>query len=90
MSLCDNCNGACCRWLLIGNKRDMHRDDIIFFLTRGCKEMDGALWRKDVCPKLADNGRCSIYPKRPLTCAAFKMGGAYCLSCRKLEYQKDD
>lgn len=84
---CENCNGACCKWLFIN--ANPTRSELEFFAARGITRVDKNRFAfKTSCPQLKE-GRCGIYEKRPLDCKLFKMGGPDCLAARKLEGYKD-
>jgi Fe-S-cluster containining protein len=80
---CENC-GACCRWLFFSFPNPS-REDIIFLLARGACKIFGNRWAiPSICPKL-ENGKCTIYEKRPSACRSFIVGGSDCMACRKIE-----
>lgn len=89
MSLCDSCNGACCRWLIFAYSAA----DVDFLKARGGRVvMVGKrpfFAYPHTCPQLA-GGRCSIYKTRPAACSWWKEGGEGCLACRELEVFKTE
>jgi len=83
MVSCEDCNGACCRWAAFVCNRS--RFNAEFYEARGMVWRDGAYWVPLKCPKLNDEGKCSIYPNRPMLCRLARVGDPKCLTARKLE-----
>jgi len=81
MSKCDDCNGACCRFVRIAVPR-MPPDERRWAEMRGV--ITGNRFRiRSKCSNLGDDGRCKIYKSRPQVCAEYKCGGEMCLEARK-------
>jgi len=82
-----NCAGciACCSWIKYPIERTRLNDE--WARARGFRWMDGAYWIRNFCPRLSDEAGkgCYIYAFRPIACRTFRVGGADCLTCRKLE-----
>jgi len=88
MSKCDDCNGACCRYvtIFIGN---LSTDQARWAAMRGEVLGDGR-WRLPVkCRYLNGDGRCGIYPFRPGVCRKFAVDGAECNAARAAEGVSD-
>ena len=85
MSLCDNCNGACCRSVTI-KVQAMTDDQVRWADMRG--KVTGGCWRiKSPCENLGPRGACTIYYDRPEVCRQFAEGGAECLAAREVYNQ---
>lgn len=83
---CSNCNGACCRWIVLGNIPPQElRGATEWGKARGGRILRGTLFIPHECPKLYARGLCLIYPERPAPCKNMKVGGVVCLACRELE-----
>lgn len=81
---CENCNGACCRWIRF-ETGGSNRGALEFFRARGCVYADGAWLVPSRCPKLTQEGTCEIQERKPLSCRVFQEGGEVCKQCRKAE-----
>jgi Fe-S-cluster containining protein len=82
MPLCDDCNAACCRQVVIrlGKVSD---DQGKWCRMHGALDSEG-LWRLAVpCQHVTDDGRCAIYGMRPQVCRDYEAGGARCLAARE-------
>ena len=73
---------ACCRWVKYPIERTRLNDE--WAKAHGFRWADGAYWIPNTCPNVEGEG-CRIYAERPIACRTFRMGGADCLTCRKLE-----
>ena len=83
MSLCDNCNGACCRSVVI-QVQDMTVDQRRWAAMRG--GIDGNRWQiNSPCENLRGDGRCGVYADRPAVCRQFEPGSVECMAARKRE-----
>lgn len=86
MISCENCNGACCRWVMLGKIPPQEARGVAEWAhARGAKVLNGVLFLPHRCPMLAQFGGCAIYPTRPAPCKNMKVGGVVCLACRELE-----
>jgi hypothetical protein len=85
-SLCDRCNGACCRYVTI-DVDEMTPDQRRWATMRG--DLDGARWRiRCECENLTTHGTCAVYPHRPDVCKEFRAGSMACMKAR--EAAEDD
>ena len=81
MLLCDDCCGACCRFVSMTVPR-MTPDQERWAAMHGT--VKGVNWRiRSRCSKLDHDGKCSIYKSRPQVCAEYKQGGPQCLAARE-------
>lgn len=94
MISCENCNGACCRYLFIG--KPSNREALLFLSARGAKDLgDGRLAIPSRCPMLGEKTGegaqpCLIYASRPSACVRFLPNSKDCRKARKLEGFHDD
>lgn len=77
---CLECRGACCEQLILplGPNRTVFE----FMRARGQVKHSHGLNIVILdcrCPKLDEEGLCSIYEQRPVHCRAYKAGGAACI-----------
>jgi Fe-S-cluster containining protein len=80
MSLCDECNGACCRVVTI-RVGEVTADQAAWAAMRG--RMSGGTWEvRATCENLTVEGRCAIYDRRPEVCREYESGGKQCRSAR--------
>ena len=80
MCLCDDCGGACCRYVTI-NVGAMTPDQQRWATMRG--DLEGLRWHiRSECEHLWKSGRCAIYSHRPEVCRDFDVGGEYCKDAR--------
>ena len=77
---CEGCC-ACCKLMLIRFSGVMPAN---YARARGIRIIGNFMAFENVCPQLKE-GKCSIYPDRPRTCAAFPIGGIDCALCRKIK-----
>ena len=84
MTLCDSCNGACCRWV-ITEERALRSQNAMLLMLRGGRWELGRIFLPIPCRRLMPNGRCSQYERRLDQCRAFKPDCAECHACRRLE-----
>jgi Fe-S-cluster containining protein len=84
MVSCENCNGACCKWIAVPFLAGINRSAQEWAKARGGRVVGGQIWLPHKCPMLTDN-KCGIYLSRPMWCKLWKVGGEGCLMCRKLE-----
>ena len=92
MSLCDDCNGACCRIMFFPMRKPMNKEDKEWFeMHDGCKVNGLMLEFEMACRHLdKETGKCLVYDERPLTCKKFKVGGAMCLLSRRMFYKTEE
>lgn len=84
MTLCNKCNGACCRYIIFDLSNAKNPDEMWVLALRGFHP--GTLNTvKSVCSKLDSEGKCSIYAERPMLCRMFKLCSRECVLCRKAE-----
>ena len=92
MSLCDKCNGACCRWVrvMVGTRHAF--ESVEWMNLRGIYDArrEGH-WRvRSKCKHLKWSWlrwrwRCGVYENRHGACSSYEAGGATCLEVRALE-----
>jgi len=86
--LCQGCQGACCKALLL-NPKGTGKLDEEFLKTRGLKtDTDGRIIIPHKCQHLTEDGLCDIYEQRPAACRLYKPGCKECLLARKLQREK--
>jgi len=92
MSLCDDCGGACCRFVVVAIG-EMTPDQRRWAEMRGplTPVREGVLsWRLPVaCPHLTA-AMCGIYDTRPDVCREFESGGKLCEAARKYHKETSD
>ncbi len=76
---CEECRGACCEAVLL-SPYVAAQFDTEWLRTRGKLLQDGWVELESRCPKLSEDGRCTIYATRPLACQTYKEGGLACMS----------
>lgn len=86
MSLCDTCNGACCRYMIMNHATGLSADEKRWTRYHGCDVEDA---RRVIiplkCRYLDEKGHCAIHDRKPEMCRLMRVGGDVCLSARKHE-----
>ena len=84
MTLCDNCNAACCRVFEWAEVARVDPERLEWLRARGAvfKGKYVAVLRR--CPQLNESNRCSIYARRPAMCRAFEPGSKACEANRRI------
>ena len=86
--LCADCNGQCCRGILMGastGSAEVVEGNLEWArLRNGRRDEAGNVVVPCRCSALGKNGRCTIYANRPLPCREFEVGGAACLLTRRI------
>jgi Fe-S-cluster containining protein len=83
---CLECKGACCEQLIVPAPKDRAAMD--FFRARGTAVRGPKRdWVRVIlecrCPKLGEDGLCTIYEDRPLICAEYRAGGPACIAAAR-------
>lgn len=80
---CVVCRGACCEEIVLTSSiigADFPAVAVEFLTARGTPAAEeGTFALNCVCPKLNEEGLCSIHEDKPLACALEPVGGAACL-----------
>jgi Fe-S-cluster containining protein len=84
MSLCDTCNGACCRWFLLPGPwlAQLPADVETWYRLHGASEIRGVAVDRPCRALDLVSGRCTIYETRPQMCRLWPEGSAGCLESR--------
>ena len=78
---CDECNGACCQSLYLGEL--LSENDAELLEMRGLRVIGKKIYSAP-CAYLYLDGKCLIYVSRPLACRTFKPGCELCVRMRAL------
>ena len=88
MTLCERCNGACCRYVITAVP-DSSADNAALLVLRGGRFAKGVVFLPLKCERLdAATGKCMAYDERLDFCRNFRSGSVDCLACRRLENQQ--
>jgi len=81
MNCLNDCNGACCKGLLIRVRGSIPAD---YAKARDIKMWGSFIWIAHPCKYLTETGRCSIHATKPPICASQDAGCEECLACREI------
>jgi len=82
MSECDNCPGACCRYISV--RIGVVTPDQARWARLHGVVIEGESWAiPAVCQHLTPAGRCGVYDARPQVCREFAAGGAVCKAAKE-------
>ncbi len=77
---CQECRGACCESINLDIVFvPLDKDAARWLSLHGTEQEDGQLSFECRCRMLTDQGRCSIWEDRPMTCELFVAGSQKCL-----------
>ena len=73
--ICFECGGKCCKWKYAKVFSKFNPDSDEYHMIRGAIRVEspyGMIYLDEViCPKLDEDGKCTIYDTRPKTCREF-------------------
>jgi hypothetical protein len=90
---CIVCKGACCEEIVLTSAiigADFPKVAVEFLEARGIPTGNGCYAISARCPKLTDDGLCSIHEDKPLACALEPVGGEACYSAVRRRRTKED
>jgi len=82
---CETCKGKCCKWLAFPHQDN--QELIELSVTRGGRVVGTLVFMPSTCPFITENGRCSIYEKRPKLCRDFEVDGELCRIIQTFVYE---